>query len=82
MQFKILKVETQRVWVCWICTTFRYNQTQFRREEVSSVRHVVSALIWSIMWIRKNKISFKSDYIQKDWNEEKVLRKVTNEYFK
>ena len=39
MQFQLLKVETQSVQVCSIFTTFRYNQMQFRREEVPSLGH-------------------------------------------
>ena len=33
------KMETHSIQVCWICTTFKYNQTQFRREEVPSLGH-------------------------------------------
>ena len=64
LQVHPLKVETQRV--CWICSTFRYNQTQFRRVEVplSGTSRGVSTLISSIIWTRKNNTSFKSNYIQ------------------
>ena len=42
IQFQILKVETQNVQMCRICTAFRYNQTQFRRVEVPSLgNHMV-----------------------------------------
>ena len=39
MQFQLLKVETQSVQVCWICTTFRSNQRQFERTEVPSLEY-------------------------------------------
>ena len=42
MQFQLLNIEIQSVQVCWICTPFKYNQTQFRRVEVPSLRnHIV-----------------------------------------
>ena len=46
-----LKVETQSIQVCWICTTFRYNQAQFRGVEVPSLgtSNGVSTLISFIM---------------------------------
>ena len=37
MQFQLLKVETQSVQVCWICTAFRFDQTQFGKVEVPSL---------------------------------------------
>ena len=39
MQFQFLKVETQSSQVCWKCTTFRYDQTHFRRVEEPCLGH-------------------------------------------
>ena len=91
MQFQLLKVETQSVQICWICTTFRYNQTQFKRVEVPSLgHHTVHKLISSIIWTRKNTISFKSKNslaICEYWNEEKkyierLQMNISNSYYK
>ena len=39
MQLQLLKVETQGFQVCWVFTTLRYNQTKFKKVEVSSLEH-------------------------------------------
>ena len=68
MSFQLLKVETQSVQACSIFTTFRYNQTQYRRVEVASLGYhmVIHAYLIQHM---------------KHWIEEKILKKFTNEYF-
>ena len=83
MQFQLLKVETQSVQVCWICTAFRYNQTQFRRVEVPSLgNHMVYPQLSHPSYELERTISYSKPTIYEHWNEEKVLRKFTNEYFK
>ena len=62
MQFQLLKVKTQSVWVCWICTTFIYNQIQFGRVEVPCLGHHLVYPNLTAPSYRKNDISLKSNY--------------------
>ena len=39
MQFQFLKVDTQSIQVCRVCTTFRYNQMRFRKVKLPSQGH-------------------------------------------
>ena len=83
MQFQLLKVETQSVQVCWICTPSKYNQMQFRRVEVPSLgNHMVYPCLSHPSYELERIISHSNLTIYKHWNEEKILRKFTNEYFK
>ena len=80
MQFQFLKVETQSAQVCWICTTFRYDQTHFRRVEVPYLGHHMIYPRFSHPSLRT--ISLSNLSIYKHWHEEKILGKFANEYFK
>ena len=83
MQFQLLKVETQSVQVCWICTGFRYNQTQSRRVEVPSLgHHVVYPRLSHPSYELERTIFYSNLTIHKHWNEEKILRKFAYKYFK
>ena len=76
--FKFLKVETQSVQVCWICTTFRYNQMQFKRVELPSLgNHMVYLRLSHPSYELERTISHSNLTIYKHWNEEKILRKFT-----
>ena len=78
-----LKVETQSVQVCWICTTFRYNQTQLRTVEALSLEHhMVYPRLCNSSYELERPISHSNLTIYKHWNEEKILRKFTNKYLK
>ena len=83
MQFQLWKVLTKSVQVCWLCTTFRNNQTQFRRGEVPSLGHdiVYPRLPYSSYDLDRTR-SHSNLTIYKYWNEEKILRKFINKYFK
>ena len=63
---------------------FRYNQTQFSRVEVPSVRdHMVYPCLSHSTNELERTISHSNLTVHKHWNEEKILRrKFTNEYFK
>ena len=78
MKCQLVKVEIQSIRSCWICTTFRYNQTQFIRVELPFLGH--SFLISSIIEVERT-ISYSHLTICNHWNKEKILRKFTNEYF-
>ena len=81
--FNFLKVETQSVQVCLICTAFRYNQMQFRRVEVPSLGNHMLYLSLSHPSYELERTIFHSNLTTyKRWNEEKILRKFTNKYFK
>ena len=83
MQFQLLRIETQSVQICWTCTTFRYNQTQFRRVEVPSLgHHMVSQRLSDLSYELERTISHSNITIYKHWNKEKILKKFENEYFK
>ena len=72
MQFELSKVETQRVKVYWVCATFRYNQTQFRRVEVPSLgNHMVYPPLSHPSYKLERMISHSNLTIYKHWNEEK-----------
>ena len=77
MQFQLLNIEIQSVQVCWICTPFKYNQTQFRRVEVPSLRnHMVHPRLSYPSYEFERTISYSNLTIYKQWNEEKILRKL------
>ena len=85
MQFQLLKVESQSVQVCWICTTYRYNQTQFRRVEVPFLgNHMVYPRISHSSNELERRTSHSNLTIYKHWNEEKILKNlqmnVSNSY--
>ena len=82
MKFQLLKVERQRIQIWWICTTFRYNQTQFTRVEPPSLGHhiVYPRLSHPSYEVERTK-SHSNLTIYEHWNKEKILKKFTNEYF-
>ena len=83
MKSQLLKVETYSVQVCWICITFRFNKTQFRIVEVPFLWHYVVYPRLSLPpYELESAISHSNLTIYKQWNEEKILRKFINEYFK
>ena len=73
MQFQLLKVETQSVQVCWICTGFSYNITQFRRVELPCLGHqmVYPCLSHEL----ERMISHWNLTAYKHWKELKILKK-------
>ena len=82
MKFQLVKVETQSIQICWICTTFRYNQTQFIRVELPFLGHrIVYSRLSHPSYEVERTISYSHLTICKHWNKEKILRKFTNEYF-
>ena len=77
MQFQLLKVETQGIQVFWIYTTFRYNQTQFRRVEVPSLgHHMVYPPLSDPSYELERMISHLNLTIYNHWNEEKYLESL------
>ena len=77
MQFQLLKVETQSFQVFWICTTFRYNQIQFRRVEAPSLgHHMVYPPLSDPSYELERMISYLNLTIYNHWNEEKYLESL------
>ena len=83
MQFQLLKVETQSVQVCWIYTSPRYNQTQFRNVEVPSLGyHMVFLRLSYPSYELERTISHSNLTIYKHWNKEKILSFFEARYYR
>ena len=85
MQFQLLKVVIQSVQVRLIRTTFRWNQTQFRREDVPSLGyHMGYPRLSHAAYELEKTISYSDLTICKLWNEylESLQMNISNDYCK